>query len=110
MTADGTYATQSALVTGGKLTTEEKPVLRRFLLDGNFFIAASLATTLSKLVFKYSKLRNGTFFRKNCFLSDYCLTLLDMADCATFLRVLTLSFPIWQINRLPICLFFSFRS
>lgn len=55
VTADGTYATQSALVSAVKATTEEKPALRRFLLDGNFFIASSLATTLTKLVMKYSK-------------------------------------------------------
>ncbi|VDM38603.1 unnamed protein product [Toxocara canis] len=59
VTADGTYATQSALLVAMKSTTEEKPALRKFLLDGNFFIAASLATTISKLVLKYSKLLGG---------------------------------------------------
>lgn len=59
VTADGTYATQSALVGSAKLTTDEKPVLRCFLLDGKFFIAASLAATLCKLVLKFMSLGTG---------------------------------------------------
>uniref|UniRef100_A0A0N5A7T3 Coatomer subunit beta n=1 Tax=Syphacia muris TaxID=451379 RepID=A0A0N5A7T3_9BILA len=70
VTADGTYATQSALVGGSKLTAEEKPVLRRFLLDGNFFLAASLAATLCKLVLKYSSLKNVTEEEVNSFAGE----------------------------------------
>ena len=61
VTADGTYATQSALVSGpassagakGKSKAEEdRPPFRKYLMDGDFFIAASLATTLTKLALR----------------------------------------------------------
>lgn len=61
VTADGTYATQSALSIAKTEITENKALLRRFLLDGNFFLASSLATTLVKLVFNYSKFMKGLF-------------------------------------------------
>jgi coatomer subunit beta len=63
VTADGTYATQSAFIssnTNDKKTTNgfnndrnRQPSLRTFLLDGDFFIGASLATSLCKLVIRY---------------------------------------------------------
>lgn len=62
VTADGTYATQSALSVIKTEITENKALLRRFLLDGNFFLASSLATTLVKLVFNYSNFMRGLFF------------------------------------------------
>ncbi|PAV70949.1 hypothetical protein WR25_20924 isoform B [Diploscapter pachys] len=49
VTADGTYAAQSAISSGPKSTVAEKPPLRRFLLDGDFFLGASLATILVKM-------------------------------------------------------------
>ena len=58
VTADGTYATQSALVEGaegakGKSKAEEdRPPFRKYLMEGDFFIAASLATTLTKLALR----------------------------------------------------------
>lgn len=56
VTADGTYATQSAFSSGTKKTTStEKPTLRKFLLDGDFFVAASLGTVLCKLAFRYQQ-------------------------------------------------------
>ncbi|VDN59108.1 unnamed protein product [Dracunculus medinensis] len=72
VTADGTYATQSALLNQNitKTKMEEKPTLRRFLLDGNFFIASSLATTLIKLVFKQSKLLGDKSEKVNAFASE----------------------------------------
>uniref|UniRef100_A0A914CKB2 Coatomer subunit beta n=1 Tax=Acrobeloides nanus TaxID=290746 RepID=A0A914CKB2_9BILA len=60
ITADGTYATQSAL--GSKKTNkthEEKPILRKLLLDGDYFIASSLATTLTKLIIRFAELNKG---------------------------------------------------
>ncbi len=63
VTADGTYATQSALLTStplsGKSGIADKPALRRFLLDGEFFLAAALGTTLSKLVFRFEQMSKG---------------------------------------------------
>ncbi|KAM8938976.1 coatomer subunit beta isoform 2-T2 [Pelodytes ibericus] len=54
VTEMGTYATQSALSTSRPTKKEEdRPPLRGFLLDGDFFVAASLATTLTKIALRY---------------------------------------------------------
>lgn len=60
ITADGTYATQSAL--GSKKSArshDEKPILRKLLLDGDYFIASSLATTLTKLIIRFAEMGKG---------------------------------------------------
>ncbi|KAL3116189.1 hypothetical protein niasHT_002313 [Heterodera trifolii] len=62
ITADGTYAKQSAIFSNVSNTVgsmDEKPILRKFLLDGNFFIASALANTLAKLVLRYAELNKG---------------------------------------------------
>jgi coatomer subunit beta len=60
VTADGTYATQSALLTSNHTPTEkEKPILRKLLLEGNFFVASSLATDLTKLVLRFAHINKG---------------------------------------------------
>merc|ERR1719516_903468 len=60
VTADGTYATQSAFSSGtekGKKSAErERPPLRKYLMEGDFFIGASLAATLAKLALRYTAL------------------------------------------------------
>jgi coatomer subunit beta len=63
VTADGTYATQSAFSnanqtskSSAKDSLDKRPTFRGFLLQGNFFIAAALARTLTKLTLKYIKL------------------------------------------------------
>eukprot|EP00069_Balaena_mysticetus_P011695 bmy_07190T0 len=54
VTEMGTYATQSALSSSRPTKKEEeRPPLRGFLLDGDFFVAASLATTLTKVALRY---------------------------------------------------------
>ena len=65
VTADGTYATQSAFsgekgdgagIGGSKKGREiDRPPLRKYLMEGDFFIAASMASTLSKLAMRYNK-------------------------------------------------------
>ena len=55
VTADGTYITQSALVSTTKKEDTSVPPLRGFLLDGEFFIGSVLATTLTKLGLKFTK-------------------------------------------------------
>lgn len=57
MNIDGTYATQSALMEKGPTSasissTSTLPSLRSLLLAGDFFLAAVLATTLTKLALK----------------------------------------------------------
>nr|DBA17676.1 TPA: hypothetical protein GDO54_003089 [Pyxicephalus adspersus] len=54
VTEMGTYATQSALSSSRPAKKEEeRPPLRGFLLDGDFFVAAALATTLTKIALRY---------------------------------------------------------
>jgi len=67
VTADGTYATQSAFSSGdgksagtggtggsGSSKEPERPPLRKYLMEGDFFIGAAIGTTLSKLALKYA--------------------------------------------------------
>lgn len=63
--ADGTYATQSALVVESQRAQQqsnEKPLLRRLLLDSQFFIASAMSNDLTKLVYRYAKLNAGIFW------------------------------------------------
>lgn len=59
ITADGTYATQSGLVTTIAASKDDKPVLRKLFYEGNFFLASSLATTLNKLFVRFSVVNKG---------------------------------------------------
>ncbi len=56
ITADGTYATESSYVAAVAVTTAEKPMLRRFLLEGDFFVATALAGALTKMAMRYQQL------------------------------------------------------
>lgn len=58
VTSDGTYATQSAFSTAAPAGKKEdnRPALVRYMMEGDFFIGASLATTLSKLALRYKQL------------------------------------------------------
>lgn len=58
VTSDGTYATQSAFNTIQKSNQEQRPPLRQYLMDGDFFIGAALASTLTKLALRYGQLTN----------------------------------------------------
>lgn len=53
ITSDGTYATQSAFSVPIATKKENRPPLRQYLMDGDFFIGTTLASTLTKLVLKY---------------------------------------------------------
>ena len=90
VTADGTYATQSAFTVGnysssngvnGKDDIDKRPTLRGFLLQGNFFIAAALARTLAKLAIKYTKLVQDNQLKQNRFSAE---TMLIMASILHF--------------------------
>ncbi|EMD00849.1 hypothetical protein BAUCODRAFT_29226 [Baudoinia panamericana UAMH 10762] len=63
--ADGTYATQTALTsqasTQAKLDAVKaasKPPLRQLILDGDFYLATVLSSTLTKLVMRHSEISN----------------------------------------------------
>lgn len=75
VTADGTYATQSAFSVAAKTLNHERPPLRQFLLDGDFFLGASLATVLNKLVDQFSKNNAENPQRSNRFRAE-CMFIL----------------------------------
>jgi len=80
VTADGTYVTQSALVPSAgatKKAEENRPSIRGFLLDGEFFIAAVLATTLTKIALRYAT-QETNVSHQNLFVAK-CM--LIMASC-----------------------------
>ncbi|CAM9016632.1 unnamed protein product [Wickerhamomyces anomalus] len=54
---DGTYATESALTSEKKSTKEEvRPPLRQFILDGEFYTSAVLASTFVKLILRFQEI------------------------------------------------------
>ncbi|CUM49220.1 unnamed protein product [Debaryomyces tyrocola] len=56
---DGTYATENALTTEIKTSAdEEKPPIRKLILEGDFYLGSVLASTLVKLVLRLQ--RNAT--------------------------------------------------
>lgn len=56
VTADGTYATQSAFSSATETNKKdvERPPLRKYLMDGDFFIGAALGGTLTKLALRFA--------------------------------------------------------
>ena len=63
VTADGTYASQSAFSAGGSGAKKDsgvtRPPLRQFLYNGDFFVGSSIATSLTKLALRYVTLVNN---------------------------------------------------
>ncbi|EEH17898.1 hypothetical protein PABG_00461 [Paracoccidioides brasiliensis Pb03] len=65
--SDGTYATESALTSqssaAAKLETvkaAQKPPLRQLILDGDYYLATVLSSTLTKLVMRHSEVSQDT--------------------------------------------------
>ncbi|KAF2211519.1 hypothetical protein CERZMDRAFT_43298 [Cercospora zeae-maydis SCOH1-5] len=63
--ADGTYATESALTSDASAKAKldavkaaQKPPLRQLILDGDYFLATVLSSTLTKLVMRHSEISN----------------------------------------------------
>ena len=61
--ADGTYATESALTSTASAKAKldavkaaQKPPLRQLILDGDFYLASVLSSTLTKLVMRHSEI------------------------------------------------------
>jgi coatomer subunit beta len=61
--ADGTYATESALTSSAAakakleaVKNSQKPPLRQLILDGDYYLATVLSSTLTKLVMRHSEL------------------------------------------------------
>lgn len=65
--ADGTYATESALTSQASAKAKldavkaaQKPPLRQLVLDGDYYLATVLSSTLTKLVMRHSEISNDT--------------------------------------------------
>lgn len=63
--ADGTYATESALTSNASVKAKldavksaQNPPLRQLILDGDYFLATVLSSTLTKLVMRHSEISN----------------------------------------------------
>lgn len=61
--ADGTYATESALTSQSAIAAKleavkaaQKPPLRQLILDGDYYLASVLSSTLTKLVIRHSQI------------------------------------------------------
>lgn len=61
--SDGTYATESALTSQSSATAKleavkaaSKPPLRQLILDGDYYLASVLSTTLTKLVMRHAEI------------------------------------------------------
>ncbi|XP_075234210.1 coatomer subunit beta [Lycorma delicatula] len=80
VTSDGTYATQSAFnTTFVSKKNENRPPLRSYLMEGDFFIGAALGTTLAKLALRYSNLLHDTV-RQNQFTSEAMLIITSILN------------------------------
>lgn len=65
--ADGTYATESALTSSAAakakleaVKNSQKPPLRQLVLDGDYYLATVLSSTLTKLVMRHSEISKDT--------------------------------------------------
>lgn len=73
VTADGTYASQSAFsTTTSTRKADDRPPLRKYLLEGNFYLGAVIANTLVKLAFRYSSLESD-MNKQNSFCAEVML-------------------------------------
>jgi len=107
VTADGTYATQSAFSQGGgeagkKAKDKERPPLRKYLMEGDFFVGAALAGTLTKLALRWDGLVKEEA-KQNRFTAE-CMLII-----ASILRLGTSGLPEKAItkddeDRLQLCL------
>jgi len=88
VTADGTYATQSAFSQGGsdaagkKGKGEERPPLRKYLMEGDFFIGAALGSTLTKLALRWDGLVKDEM-KQNRFTAECMLVISSILHLGT---------------------------
>ena len=80
VTADGSYATQSALIIPSKNGEKSNiPTLRSYFLTGVFFVGTSLANCLTKLAFKFKEAKMSSspenFKLVNSFIAECMLIL-----------------------------------
>ncbi|CAB3405583.1 unnamed protein product [Caenorhabditis bovis] len=82
VTADGTYATQTALSTTLTSKRADKPPLRRFLLNGDYFLGARLSTVLTKLSQQFTIMEGAGSERSNRFRAECMLILASIIHLA----------------------------
>ena len=82
--ADGTYATESALTSESAnaarleaVKAAQKPPLRALILDGDYFLASFLASTLTKLVMRHSEVSKDSS-RTNALRAEAMLILISI--------------------------------
>ncbi|CAG0920012.1 unnamed protein product [Notodromas monacha] len=77
VTADGTYATQSVFSSSSvkKSQTANIPPLRKLLMEGDFFLGASMATTLAKLAIRYCSFDGMDAKKTNRFCAEAMLVM-----------------------------------
>ena len=76
VTADGTYATESVYTTPSVSIKEEKPILRKLFLEGDFYLGSVLACCLTKLALRFKfadspseKEKNALSAQGRCFVT-----------------------------------------
>jgi len=82
--ADGTYATETALTSQSSaaakleaVKTAQKPPLRQLILDGDYYLATVLSTTLVKLVMRHSEISSDAA-RTNALRAEAMLILISI--------------------------------
>jgi coatomer subunit beta len=82
--ADGTYATESALTSQSAVAAKleavkaaQKPPLRQLILDGDYYLATVLSSTLTKLVMRHSEVSQDAA-RTNALRAEAMLILISI--------------------------------
>ncbi|XP_005097165.1 coatomer subunit beta [Aplysia californica] len=100
--ADGTYVTQSAFSTTTVAKKEEVPPLRKDMMDGDFFIGAALATSLTKLALKFIAITQDKK-RQNAFVAEAMLimaTIIHLGKSGLSTKPITDD----DVDRIAVCL------
>ncbi|XP_047123999.1 coatomer subunit beta [Hydra vulgaris] len=103
VTADGTYATQSAFVTkSSTVEADTRPPLRNYLMKGDFFIGSVIGSTLTKLALKFTDVSQD-IVSKNKFVAE---TMFVIASIIHFGKSGIPEKPITEedLGRLAICI------
>jgi coatomer subunit beta len=82
--ADGTYATESALTSEAAVKAKleavkaaQKPPLRQLILEGDYYLATVLSSTLTKLVMRHSEISKDSA-RTNSLRAEAMLTMISI--------------------------------
>ena len=103
VTADGSYATQSALSVTIKVDkTANIPPLRQYLLNGEFFIGTALANCLVKLALRYRQVV-GAGKQSNSFIAQSMLILTSILHLGKS-KLITQTINDDDFERIALCL------